>query len=233
MKPTTRLLGRARAAVGLAVLAALVVMIGAPASAPAKKKGRSACAPAAAAALRPSPVKKHRRGRAKTRALAARACLRSGRLVGVSGAARAGAPASFGVGRPFAGAPVAAPAPGTTPSPTATPTPTPTGPSLPTIPTNPRALQVQAFEFGLQLSKASVLSGGVRVEFNSSRAEDPHNLVLVRSDGTGNIYEFGEQPAGAVSSKTLQLSAGRWKLFCSLPRHESLGMTATLTVDDE
>ena len=75
-----------------------------------------------------------------------------------------------------------------------------------------------------------MLSGGVKVEFNSSRAEDPHNLFLVRADGTGAIYDFDEQGPGAVTSKTVSLSSGRWRLFCSLPGHEALGMKTTLTV---
>jgi plastocyanin len=191
----------------------------------------------AAAPARPSPVKLHHRHAKKSRALAAR--MRTGRLVGVSGASRAGAPAAFGVPRPFGSLAPAAALPGgggtAAPAPVATPTPTPppTGPTLPTIPSNPRALQVQAYEFGLTLSKGTVLSGGVRVEFNSSRAEDPHNLYLVRADGTGTAYHFDEQASGAVSSKTLTLSTGRWTLFCSLPGHEAAGMKATLTVSAE
>jgi Copper binding proteins, plastocyanin/azurin family len=203
-----------------ALIVAVVLVVALPAASPA----------------RPSPVKvKVHRHAKKTRALVSR--MRSGRLVGVSGSSRAGAPAAFGTQRPFgSGAPVAsAPGGGGTaaPGPVASPAPTPTGPTLPTIPTNPRALQVQAYEFGLTLSKGTVLSGGVRVEFNSSRAEDPHNLYLARADGTGAVYHFDEQASGAVSSKSLTLSTGRWTLFCSLPGHEAAGMKATLTVSAE
>ena len=61
-------------------------------------------------------------------------------------------------------------------------------------------------EFGLQLSKATVSAGDVRVEFNLSRAEDPHNLWLVREDGTGTPYSFDEEPSavsGARSGRAL------------------------------
>jgi hypothetical protein len=102
---------------------------------------------------------------------------------------------------------------------------------LPPIYSNPYAVQVQGFEFGLQLSKANVSAGSVRVEFNLSRAEDPHNLWLVREDGTGSPYSFDEEPSGAVVAKSLALTRGRWTLFCSLTGHEAAGMRATLTVN--
>jgi plastocyanin len=101
---------------------------------------------------------------------------------------------------------------------------------LPPVFSNPFAVQVQAFEFGLQLSKTTVSAGNVRVEFNLARAEDPHNLFLVRNDGTGPAFSFDESPSGAVLAKTFPLSAGRWTLFCSLPSHEAAGMRTSLTV---
>jgi plastocyanin len=91
-------------------------------------------------------------------------------------------------------------------------------------------VQVQAIEFALLLSKTTVSAGNVRVEFNLARAEDPHDLFLVRTDGTGPAYSFDEQPSGAVVAKTLHLTSGKWKLFCALPEHEGKGMRATLTV---
>jgi plastocyanin len=161
-----------------------------------------------------------------------RACarLRGVRLTSTSYMALLGVPGGFATPRPFATtAPVApvATAPGTVPE-TEEPVVPPT---LPPIYSNPRAVQVQAFEFGLQLSKATVSSGNVRVEFNSTRAEDPHDLFLVRSDGTGTLHQFDEQAPGGVSSQSLPLTTGRWKLFCTLPGHEALGMKATLTVN--
>jgi uncharacterized cupredoxin-like copper-binding protein len=76
-----------------------------------------------------------------------------------------------------------------------------------------------------------VSAGDVRVEFNLSRAEDPHNLWLIREDGTGSAHVFEEEPSGAVVARMLPLTRGRWKLFCSLSGHEAAGMRATLTVD--
>jgi hypothetical protein len=75
-----------------------------------------------------------------------------------------------------------------------------------------------------------VLSGPVRVEFNNAFAEDPHDLHLVRQDGTGPSYAFGTLEAGGIEARTLDLSAGAWQLFCALPEHASRGMTARLSV---
>ena len=213
----------------LVVAAVAIAYVAAPADADAaaKRAGKPRVAPKAqcakAAARRPA--------RARRRAAGPARCLPSGRrLVGESRAGLIGVPGSFAAPAPFAAAPapVAAggpPAAGQ-PAPAATPEPV----VLPPIYSNPYAVQVQGFEFGLQLSKATVSAGDVRVEFNLSRAEDPHNLWLVREDGTGTPYSFDEEPSGAVVARTLALTRGRWKLFCSLTGHEAAGMRATLTV---
>ena len=149
--------------------------------------------------------------------------------MGSSRAALIGVPAgAFSAPAPFATAP--APTADAAAAPTPAPVTAPPGPVLPPIYSNPYAVQVQGFEFGLQLSKAAVSAGDVRVEFNLARAEDPHNLWLVREDGAGSAYSFDEEPSGAVVAKTLALTRGRWKLFCSLNGHEAAGMRATLTV---
>ena len=48
----------------------------------------------------------------------------------------------------------------------------------------------------LRLSRSSVLAGDVRVEFDNSRGEDPHDLKLM--DAAGDVLGFDEQPSGAV-----------------------------------
>jgi plastocyanin len=121
-------------------------------------------------------------------------------------------------------APSPAPSTPTLPAPPADPG----GPTLPDDPAdNPRAVQVTSGEYFLKLSKHEVLSGDVRVEFNNTLAEDPHDLKL--SHGS-DLYGFDELPAGEVKAQTFHLTAGTWQLFCALPEHASRGMTATLTV---
>ena len=69
-----------------------------------------------------------------------------------------------------------------------------------------------------------------RIEFNLAAADDPHDLWLVREDGTGAAHSFGETPAGDVTTKTFPLTSGRWTLFCSLSGHSAAGMRSMLTV---
>jgi hypothetical protein len=223
----------------LVIAAALLMYAAAPAdAAPRKAKApraalKAKCAAAKAAAKRPTRAR--RRAAVRRRALLLRRCAAlRGSLVGSSRAALIGVPDSFAAPLPFATAAPAAPDapayPGA-PAPAPATVPEPPGPTLPPIYSNPYAVQVQGFEFGLQLSKAAVSAGNVRVEFNLARAEDPHNLWLVREDGGGSPYVFDEEPSGAVVARTLALTRGRWKLFCSLNGHEAAGMRATLTVN--
>ena len=215
------------------IIAAVALLYAAgPADAATKRAGaprvvsKAKCAAAKAAAKRTSKL--NRRAAARRRALLRR-CAASKRVrVGESGGGLIGMPGAFAAPIPFA---VPQPASGDPAAPSPTPTPAPEAPVLPPIYSNPYAVQVQGFEFGLQLSKAAVSTGDVRVEFNLARAEDPHNLWLVREDGTGNAHAFDEEPSGAVVAKTLPLTRGRWKLFCSLSGHEAAGMRATLTVN--
>ena len=106
---------------------------------------------------------------------------------------------------------------GTNAPPPDTPTPDDPDYTAPPPDDNPHALQVVSGEFYLNLSKSTVLSGPVRVEFNNAFAEDPHDLHLARQDGTGPSYAFGTLKAGGLEAKTLNLSAGAWQLFCALP----------------
>jgi hypothetical protein len=129
---------------------------------------------------------------------------------------------------PAGGAPATSGSGGASIDPIATPDPGDYTAPLPE--SNPRALQVVSGEFFLNLSKGAVLSGPVRVEFNNLYAEDPHDLHLVREDGSGPSYAFGQLEAGQLEAKTLDLGKGTWQLFCALPEHASRGMTATLKV---
>ena len=132
--------------------------------------------------------------------------------------------------KPAASTPTPAPPAPSAPSAPGTPTPAPEDPG-PTLPDDPsgggRSVQVQSGEFYLRLSRSSVLAGDVRVEFDNTRGEDPHDLKLVRGS---TLHSFDEQPSGGITAKTLHLSAGTWQLFCALPEHAERGMKATLSV---
>lgn len=124
-------------------------------------------------------------------------------------------------------APPPAPVPPATPVeiPTATPAPAPApGSEVPAD--NPRSVSVRSTEFRFSLSQPSVLAGDVRIQFDNSRAEDPHSLSY---DGPAG-GAFAQVGAGAVVRYTVALTAGTYRLYCPLPEHEALGMKATLSV---
>jgi plastocyanin len=215
-------------ALACAVVALLAVTVTAPADAARKRAAKprqlapkALCARSAKRAVRP-----------RRRAAPRKVCARFGGRV-LQGSARTsliGVPGAFAAPAPFKAPAAALPVESAVPE--ATPTPEPPPAELPPIYSNPYAVQVQAFEFRFQLSKSTVSAGSVRVEFNLKAAEDPHNLFLVRSDGSGPLHSFDEEPSGAVTAKYLPLTGGKWTLFCSLEGHEALGMKTTLNVVD-
>jgi plastocyanin len=116
------------------------------------------------------------------------------------------------------------PAGGGSPSPTKTPA----------APAGPVHLQVTAEDtdgYHFILSRASVPAGPVVIEF-VNHGQDEHNLHAVEpAEGAeaGGLKE-NVQP-GAHTELTLNLHAGSYTLFCSLPGHEAKGMKATLKVE--
>ena len=84
-------------------------------------------------------------------------------------------------------------------------------------------LQVTAREWKLTLSRPSLKAGPALVEL-VNRGEDPHDLHI---GAAGHIPETQSLERG---SKNVTLAAGSYTLYCSLPGHAALGMSATLTV---
>jgi plastocyanin len=119
-------------------------------------------------------------------------------------------------------------APATTaPVPTGT-TPATTTPAT-TTPT-PARLGVTAREFSLTLSRPSVVAGTAIVELQN-QGEDPHDLTLQPLDAPGgSSWSIPETGPGAVGKANVTLTAGTWRLLCTLPGHADAGMQATLTV---
>jgi hypothetical protein len=194
----------------LALLTALM-LAGAPAAGVARvKKAKLTCKQAKRTHVR----KLSRRERKRVLAVRRR-CAKAKKKAATAPAAAPGSPSGSG---------------GTNTPPPDTPAPDDPDYTVPPPDDNPHALQVVSGEFYLNLSKSTVLSGPVRVEFNNAFAEDPHDLHLARQDGTGPSYAFGTLKAGGIEAKTLNLSAGAWQLFCALPQHASRGMTARLSV---
>ncbi|MEA2169040.1 MAG: Sulfocyanin (SoxE) domain [Solirubrobacteraceae bacterium] len=116
-----------------------------------------------------------------------------------------------------------------TPTPTVAVTPIPTPQATATLPPqSTKSVSVGATEYAFTLTQRTVDAGPVKVQFDLSRAADPHQLVIVR-DGE-LISDSGKQAATSVTKQTVTLSAGVYELVCPLPDHEALGMRAELTV---
>lgn len=100
--------------------------------------------------------------------------------------------------------------------------PTPTGP--PSIP----HVQVTAVEYSFTLSRSTVPAGKVVFEFVNN-GQDEHNLNVMSSKGE-LASSFANAQSKAVHDQTVEMHAGTYVMFCSLPEHESKGMKATLVV---
>ncbi len=114
--------------------------------------------------------------------------------------------------------------------------PQPTLPITPTNPTPPEEpapevghLGVKAVEYSYALSRPEVNAGEVIVELNN-QGEDPHNLVLEHEGTEDPALEIPSTPSVSQASAHFNLGPGTYRLYCSLYKHESKGMVATLVV---
>ena len=97
-----------------------------------------------------------------------------------------------------------------------------------TVHSTPARVGVEATEFHLVLSRASVKAGPVVIELQNG-GEDVHDLRLRRIGGT-RTYVFPLTGPGARSTRRLRLLPGRYRLWCSVSDHAHLGMRALLRV---
>jgi hypothetical protein len=135
----------------------------------------------------------------------------------VAAAVQAPRPTDLAVGPAAGGAPV--PATGAAPAPPGA------APPPPVVST----LGVSAYDRGgflLILTRNSVPAGELTVFFRNEDVSD-HNLWI---EGPGDVLERISDTlgGGAGAFRTLPVTPGRWRLFCSLPDHGA--MTRTLSV---
>jgi plastocyanin len=194
------------------VLAGLVVG-GAPA-------GASAASPAPKASVKKKacPVKRSRES--KRARVARRACVKRRRAA--AAAARkpvAVKPPVVVVPAPVAGPVVALGEPAGVPAPVSLPAPVAS------------TLGVDAFDIGglftLRLTRVAIPVGTVTIYYRN-RDVSEHNLWI---DGPGDdapVLVSGAVGENATATKRVDVGAGAWRLFCSLPGHEA--MSATITV---
>jgi uncharacterized cupredoxin-like copper-binding protein len=113
----------------------------------------------------------------------------------------------------------AAPAPSADPAPAAAPTPAPTPAPLPSrtrVVLNDDPYKVQSAYLTMQAGP---------LEFNVVNVGmDDHNLSIKGRADTEFV------PAGGEGRLEVTLPAGTYRLYCSLPGHEQLGMWTTVVV---
>jgi len=92
----------------------------------------------------------------------------------------------------------------------------------------PARLGVSAQEFHLVLSRPSVKAGRVEIELQND-GEDVHDLRFRRIGGT-RTYSMPMTKPGRHRTIEVALLPGRYRLWCSVADHRSLGMQAVLRV---
>ncbi len=92
----------------------------------------------------------------------------------------------------------------------------------------PARVQVTALEWEYRLSRTRVTAGPALVEL-VNLGEDEHDLRLRRARGT-RTHRVGKVLPGERALLPARLAPGRYRLWCSLPRHAARGMTAQLRV---
>ena len=107
--------------------------------------------------------------------------------------------------------------------------PTPPPSTTPDPPKQLAHVQVVAREFTVTPSRKTVAAGRVVVELDNF-GQDPHDLRVERQDDASTGFNFTLAKPGTVSSRKLDLGPGTWKLYCTLPGHDAMGMHAMNTV---
>lgn len=95
----------------------------------------------------------------------------------------------------------------------------------------PAPLFVDAREWSVTLSRATVPAGRVAIQLHNA-GEDDHDLRLRRLNRRGRPAGRAKQVQlthpGAMTEAVVHLSQGRWRVWCSLDGHAAAGMRATL-----
>lgn len=92
----------------------------------------------------------------------------------------------------------------------------------------PAHLQVTQVEYRLLLSRGVVKAGDVDLQ-EIDAGMDQHDLRL-RREGSGPIIDGQLLSPGQRWNGVVHLKPGTYRLWCSLPEHERLGMHAVLRV---
>jgi hypothetical protein len=96
----------------------------------------------------------------------------------------------------------------------------------------PQRMQVTQDEWSLKLTRGRLKPGKVSIEVINF-GQDSHDLVILRKVKGSKPIRFAKQDnfmRGGRAEKVVTLLAGKYTLWCSLPKHKERGMVAPLTV---
>ncbi len=93
----------------------------------------------------------------------------------------------------------------------------------------PVYIQVVEKEFTLTLSRLKIPAGSTIFQVLNF-GMDNHDLIFKRNTKGSKAIVFKVIGPNARATKTLQLPAGRYTLWCSVPGHRARGMVASLKV---
>jgi plastocyanin len=100
---------------------------------------------------------------------------------------------------------------------------------IPFVPPHPPArVQVAAQEYSFALSRAAIKAGPAIVEL-ANFGEDPHDLRMERIGGK-RVYATPVVQPGDQYDLVVKLLPGKYRLWCSIANHRTLGMQAVLIV---
>jgi plastocyanin len=104
----------------------------------------------------------------------------------------------------------------------------PSAPAPPTVSKGPIALAADASgQLAYNTTQLAVKAGKVTIDF-TNKAPLAHNVTV--ANASGKVLGATPTFSGGTKDLTLNLPAGTYTFYCSVPGHEMAGMKGTLTV---
>lgn len=94
-------------------------------------------------------------------------------------------------------------------------------------------LVVEAFEFGFEIVEGTVAEGSIEISL-TNRGEAEHDFVIDEAFGEVNQVPAEDYaPPGGTETETLELFAGEYTYYCSVPGHAAAGMEGVIEIPAE
>jgi len=95
-------------------------------------------------------------------------------------------------------------------------------------PANAQVVEIDVAQSGFAFTKTTATASAGTVELKSMNPQSVSHDISIKGNGVdehGNLVS-----GGGVSTVTVDLKAGTYTFYCSVPGHEQAGMKGTLTV---